>query len=262
MPQGPEYGGIWDFNTYEFGAWLATVRGWLTPDFSVGRWYPPVDWTPAIIPELVSGTSVAETLGVPTQIDRRDTPSDQGELLLVIDANGEQVDTSSPFYVEGISQAGIRYMESQTPTTSPVVGSDSQEEGMGWYTDLDEALGGWLPGGAPNTTGMPTWGDIGAWPTQGFDESPNGAPPNGGGPSPGPSAPPAMAGGCPIEDPYKGCVYKRVCGQWRWVKQKRRRRKQLFTPRDAAQMSSLMGSLPAGAPGVQIAKTWIASHPS
>ncbi len=254
---------------YEWFNWIQSVLFPPEPEFPVGRTYLAVDWTGAVIPELVSGTSTASIFEVPENVDRRDVPSDEEELLMpaaddprwgtvttaptserrvsVIDVNGQIVDTLSPYYTPGISQAGIDYME--------------RGEDMGWYSDLDETFfGGMLPGGAPPTGGaaVPTWPD--AIPYDAFNA--NGVNGNGVAPSPGPGAPPAMAGGCPIEDPYKGCVYKRVCGEWRWVKQKRRRRKQLFTQRDAQQMSSLLGSLPTGAAGVAIAKTWIASHPS
>jgi len=263
----PDAPGGWAGTPSAGGAseWLSYVSGLLHPpelDFPVGGdFYTAVDWTGAIIPELVSGTPTATIIGVPKDVDRRDTPSDEEQLLnVVVDINGEVVDTESPFYVPGITQAGIRYMEGQATT----VPATDEGEDMGWYTDIDEEwFGGMLPGGAQPT--FPGWGG-GATPGFGGPGQPNipspTIPPNGNGGGGGVTPVPGLGNACFTEDPYKGCVYKRVCGVWKWVKQKRRRRKQLFTPRDAAQMSSLMGSLPAGAAGVSIAKTWIAAHPS
>jgi len=125
------------------------------------------------------------------------------------------------------------------------------------YDVVDTAVGGWLPGGVPvgsslpNVYGYPAppqFTDTGMLPTV---QSGGGMVP----PPPQLMAPQAC--GDP-NDPYKGMVYKRVCGQWKWVKKKYRRRKQLFTTRDASQLSSLIGI----AGKSQIAKTWIASHPS
>ncbi len=253
-----------------FLEWVRSMLHTAEPDLPMGEVYNAVGWTPAIIPELVSGVTVAETLGVPGTIDRRDVPSNEEFLSLmpdpndprwgtvtystrservqpVIDQNGEVVDTLSPFYIPGVSQAGIRYME-----------DNEGEEDMGWYTDLDEKwFGGMLPGGAPPTGGgyIPTWPDAGFGP----DFEPTYDP---GLPAPtipsSPAMPSTMAGpGCgPAEDPMKGCVLKKVCGQWRWVKQKRRRRKQLVTKSDAQGLAVLKGLVGVG----KTMDTWIATH--
>lgn len=237
--------------------------GWFPSvfNFPVGPTYNPVDWTGGIIPELVSGTTVAATLGVPGEIDRRDTPSYQEELLVWSEVS------PGLYTVEGFGgtfTAAQMMGNFQIDVGSPTGGfvASDTEESMGWYSDLDEQFfGGMLPGGAE-----PGTGGFAGMPGYGFG-GPATVGPGGAAPTPTPAAngapmPPQLMAGCAVDDPWKGCVYKRVCGQWRWVKQKRRRRRQLFTQRDAAQMSSLMGSLPPGAPGVSIAKTWIATHPS
>ncbi len=53
--------------------------------------------------------------------------------------------------------------------------------------------------------------------------------------APGGILPPPVdlgGGSCGADDPSRGWVYKKVCGQYKWVKQKRRRRKVLLTESD------------------------------
>lgn len=121
------------------------------------------------------------------------------------------------------------------------------------YDIVDTALGGWLPGGVPVGTSLPQVG------LGGFGTPPiSPPPPNFPVPiSPGGMGPPPGGGGvsCRTEcGPYP--VLKRVCGEYRWVYPKKKRRKQLFTQRDAAQLSSLLNI--AGNGG--LAKSWIATH--
>jgi len=62
-----------------------------------------------------------------------------------------------------------------------------------------------------------------------------------------------------IPDKPSGCgnpVYKKVCGSYRWVFPRRRRRKQLVTKSDAAGLATLKGILGNG----QAMGTWIATH--
>ena len=51
-------------------------------------------------------------------------------------------------------------------------------------------------------------------------------------------------------------VYKKVCGQYKWVYPKRRRRKQLLTNSDAAGLAKLKGLVGVG----KTMDTWIATH--
>lgn len=53
-------------------------------------------------------------------------------------------------------------------------------------------------------------------------------------------------------------VYKKVCGGYRWVYPKRRRRKQLLTKSDAAGLAQLKGIVGVG----KTMSSWIATHPS
>lgn len=62
------------------------------------------------------------------------------------------------------------------------------------------------------------------------------------------------------EAPTGGCggspVYKKVCGAYKWVTPKRRRRKQLLTKSDAKGLAALKGILGNG----KAMETWIATH--
>jgi len=224
----------------------------------VGFSYHAVDWTGAIIPELVSGATVAATLGVSGEIDRRDVLSDETIVPEPTIAPQESQLMDEPFdwarYPLG-GQAWVDWKAGQH-IVDPGLGNIS-EDNMGWYTDLDEFLGGILPGGAPNTTQFPTWGDPGS----GFIDPGTFLPPVTTQPVIPPAASlPAMAvapgGACPTDDPMKGCVYKKVCGQWRWVKQKQRRRKALVTKSDAQGLAVLKGLVGVG----KTMDTWIATH--
>lgn len=62
------------------------------------------------------------------------------------------------------------------------------------------------------------------------------------------------------EPPQVACgpqpVYKKVCGAYRWVIPKKRRRKQLLTNSDAAGLAKLKGLVGVG----KTMDTWIATH--
>lgn len=53
-------------------------------------------------------------------------------------------------------------------------------------------------------------------------------------------------------------VYKKVCGGYKWVYPKKRRRRQLLTKSDAAGLAQLKGIVGCG----KQMETWIATHPS
>lgn len=119
--------------------------------------------------------------------------------------------------------------------------NEDEENDVGWITDVytiyDAVVeGGNLPGGAPPQQIVQTVvGD-----------------PGGGG------QPPAVInqGAACGDDPSRGMVYKKVCGQYRWVKQKRRRRKSLATKGDLQDLASLKGILGMG----KAMDVWIATH--
>lgn len=149
------------------------------------------------------------------------------------------------------------YLIAQGGAIEPIVPDEEDDMSLlgDIYEVVDAGLGGILPGGVPYQVPTGWGGPMGPI----YNQNPATLPTVqvGGGMQPPP--PPVNVGGsCSPDDPYKGMVYKRVCGQWKWVKKKYRRRKQLFTSRDASQLSSLLGI----AGKSEIAKTWIASHPS
>jgi len=57
-------------------------------------------------------------------------------------------------------------------------------------------------------------------------------------------------------DPRNQYVLKFICGQWKWVKKRKRRSKRLATASDIKDLSSLMGVLGSG----KNLTTWIATH--
>lgn len=60
----------------------------------------------------------------------------------------------------------------------------------------------------------------------------------------------------PTADCGGSLVYKKVCGEYRWVKQKRRRRKRLASKGDLKDLAALKGILGQG----KALDTWIATH--
>lgn len=227
----------------------------IIPDFSLGTGVLPHPIIPAqfVVPTVGQPAATGEASSIPEQIDRRDQP------MSYPDPN--QAGRWCVGNICGLTASGRDQIISEQ---SVGIVADEEDEvsvlgdigaGIGTaidiYTDVDRALGGWLPGG------VDPWDATGGGPGRGYVDTTQavpGTPSNGG----NGTVTPTYAGCAPGEDPMRGMVYKRVCGQWKWVKKKSRRRKQLFTTRDASQLSSLLGI----AGKSEIAKTWIASHPS
>jgi len=238
-----------------FLEWVAEMLHAAEPDLPMGEIYNAVDWTGAIIPELVSGTSTASIFEVPEDVDRRDTPSDEEVLPMNVTYSNTDVNGVRYYTVEGFP--GV-FTSLQVFTNWGIVVDETAalidpggDDGMGWYSDIDEQFfGGMLPGGAPpGTGGFPTF------PGYGFTDVT--APANGNGTTPAVPPPTAMMGNCGVaEDPMKGCVLKKVCGTWRWIKQKKGRRKQLVTKSDAQGLAVLKGLVGVG----KTMDTWIATH--
>lgn len=69
-----------------------------------------------------------------------------------------------------------------------------------------------------------------------------------------------IPGGDFVANPPKTCgatpVYKKVCGVYKWVIPKRKRRKQLLTNSDAAGLAKLKGIMGCG----KSMEVWIATH--
>ncbi len=83
---------------------------------------------------------------------------------------------------------------------------------------------------------------------------PPSSPPGGGGASP-PSIFDGGAAGCE-SDPRNNYVLKFSCGQWKWIKKQKRRRKRLASSSDINDLSKLKGVLGMG----KAMETWIATH--
>lgn len=71
-------------------------------------------------------------------------------------------------------------------------------------------------------------------------------------PGPGVFTPSAPAAACGGASP----VYKKVCGEYKWVQPKRRRRKRLATQGDLKDLAALKGILGNG----KAFEVWIATH--
>lgn len=132
-----------------------------------------------------------------------------------------------------------------------VVGSPPEDDTsiLGDIYDLvDSRIGGILPGGTE-----PFWS--GGVTNPGFPISGFVAPPT---PVLNPAIVPAPGTTVAVTpgDTMQGMVYKKVCGQYKWVKQKRRRRRNLATKGDLKDLAALKGILGSG----KAFEVWIATH--
>jgi len=220
------------------------------------------------ISQVAEQPATLQEAALPPTGDRRDQPPIQGELPVVEVTQAadwfeywELIALSLPV-APPIGQGG--------PVNPPsIIEEEAEEPDMGIlgdiYTVADTMAGGWLPniggygvdpGYGVSLPALGMGGGVGGFPPGAtMTGQPIPLPQGGMVPPPPPSV---GAIGCDPVDPYKGYVLKRHCGQWRWIKKKHRRRKQLFTQRDASQLSSLIGIAGKSV----ITKTWIASHPS
>jgi len=206
------------------------------------------------------------------EIDRRDVTSHDPDLQEV--SWNPDYAVSAPSLIGAVAKSedqiwfermfpGVPYVPPQqtvgTPTAQIV---QAEEEDMGWISDtvgdiyaaVDTSLGGWLPGGVPVGSSIP--GQVFAnQPTPPPGPGPTMGPPSTAGTMPPPPTGGPMAGACD-EDPWKGYVWKKHCGQWRWVKQKRRRRRAIVTQQDLKGLAALKGVLGQG----KSFEVWIATH--
>lgn len=233
-------------------------------DFSVGSTpgiYVAVSEPSRIfVPTVLETTTETATATPPSPNDRRDQTPNQAIIPVVGNVWPDWVyqarkDQGLPLWLEGEGPVPPKFNEMITVDFG--LQQPDEEEDMGVlgdiYTAVDTVAGGWLPniGGygvnpgagavfnVPGTQGVP-----GSFYAQ--------APPV-------PSASP-IPGAMPVsnscDDPMRGYVYKKVCGEYRWVKPKRRRRRQLVTQSDARGIATLKGLLGTG----KAFDTWIATH--
>ncbi len=232
----------------------------LTISLGGGGLFPQTSAEPSYrISEMAEEPPTLQEAALPPEGDRRDQAPVQGELPVI-----QATDWVDYWRLRELASVDPSMGEILAPVTAvldPIV--PTEEEPMGIlgdiYTAADTVLGGYLPNiagyGVDPGYGVSLPALAFAAPTTG--PAPLPVPLGGGGMVP-PPPPSYGAMGCDPVDPYKGYVLKRHCGQWRWIKKKHRRRKQLFTQRDASQLSSLIGIAGKSV----ITKTWIASHPS
>lgn len=209
-----------------------------------------------LLPEMAPSTTASTTSDIPPAIDRRDQPSNPGGLPLQIVDNWFDYHSlqGQGVAVQHVSQVPAAPATTPVPVIPPPVPgpitTDFEEETdtMGVLSDIydavDTSLGGVLPGGVP------------------FGSSPAGAvyqalTPN----APATSVPqqviPAGAA-APGACNHGGAspVYKKVCGEYKWVYPKKRRRKQLVTQSDIKGLAALKGVVGTG----KIMEVWIATH--
>jgi len=234
------------------GAWVGPSRSIYRPGnlasatFTLGRrtsQFLPVSEPSYRISELVSRTGRAPPPSLPPPIDRRDIPPNQG-ILPVTDWR------LSRFYVAGITEAGVEYMErkarERTPILAPPILPPAGETKM-IHDTIGEIAGDWLRYKfAPQPqVPQPQYLQQPGQPFPAFNQT--------------------NVLGLPfvdvIPEAQNGCAHmvwdpRRNCGQGGWIKKSKRRRKRLATKGDIADLAALIGILGNGKNLV----TWIATH--
>lgn len=230
--------------------------GWQGPQglfrVPVGIGVDPVFAESQPVPPVVSVIAPDETTDIPTEIDRRDQPPNETELPTVL--------TDAEWLVRmGLPPAQPIYQSIQ-PVGVPVRVTEPQgivepeeEDDVGLlsdiYTTVDETVfGGVLPGGADFTWGTPQPQVLQPGPIYAQQPAPPGLP------APGTMPPVGMGSGC--GNPYAGWVWKFHCGQWKWIKQNRKRKSKLVSQSDAQGLSTLISILGNG----KATQAWIATH--
>ena len=200
------------------------------------------------IPQLVPGTPTRTAVPLPPPIDRRDEPS--GQETISTNTGGPAVPLSDQEWFERMypGQQWVPPITTAPPQTG-VINSDAGDNNVSVIGDIydvvDAGLGGWLPGGVPVGSVSPTGGVIPAANTAYASFVDTGTTTM---TTPPVNTPPGCGGAAP--------VYKKVCGEYRWVYPKRRRRKSLVTKGDIKGLAALKGVLGNG----KAMETWIATH--
>lgn len=210
-------------------------------NISVGTPNIPVFTPGNKLPEVVPNAPATQKIPLPPAIDRRDEPPYLEELPAGVSNTGTQ---------------STRVLPGDLGIIQPLPPKDFLNTGdneVGWLSDIydtvDTTLGGILPGGVDPFAGPPVlynppstlpFGDGGVVVTQ----------------PPIPTVPTGpVAMGCD-DDPFKGYVYKKHCGQYRWIKQRRKRRRNLASHSDIKDLNALIAVLGNG----KALQSWIATH--
>lgn len=225
-----------------FPAWTGDLYGWQAPrwivDLSLGDgWFTGGAQLASLpgVPPLVSEAGVITEDSFPLQIDLRDTPPLQADLPSPMMTQA-QIDQYIAVY-------GFPPYPGATATAEIV--TVDQGDNMSWIEDIydiiDTSVGGLLPGGVPVGSSLPTT----YLPTT---IQPTTIPQVPGAPMPVPTVPQANTN--------KLYCMKFIDGQWKAVKMRRRRRKQLATKGDLQDLAALKGILGTG----KAFEVWIATH--
>lgn len=218
-------------------------------DFPVGQPGVSIPGTGIGVPPLVTTDRTGTTNDVPPPIDRRDQPLDEGNVEQL-----EVVDDWFEFY--RLKNLGRRVLHRPSgtvwgggPPSPPTPQETETTQPGGEDMDLGTLAGDLLRQAGTayiqRELGPPT-GYQPAFLDQLMPDVDIGVP------GPGvftPSAPAATCGGA-------SPVYKKVCGQYKWVQPKRRRRKRLATQGDLKDLAALKGILGNG----KSFEVWIATH--
>jgi len=212
-----------------------------------------------VLSEIIEpGSPSSGTSDLPPEIDRRDeasvNPIVPMEETLPISDLGPNVTTvlwGQQGIYEGMSNEewlavmfpGAQPMPTPVATTEAEIVNLPQEEDVSWiediYTSADDIFfGGRLPGGAPSPGPAPVMYNppmVTPSPTV----------------TPQPGTPAAV-----VNPAIKQYCYKFVDGQWKLVKMRRSRRKQLATKGDLQDLAALKGILGLG----KAFEVWIATH--
>ncbi len=220
----------------------------------------PVIFAPdAALVTLEQQDAVEEGTGdLPPAIDRRDETQNESDLPVPLG------NISDPLFTGGVQSVQARdwieYWElvgkglsplpplpRDAPATPTAQIVSAEEDDVGWISDVydvvDTSVGGILPGGVPvGTTNVFT-------PTPPITGTPAVIP------SPAVTVIPGTGTPVPVASAKSYCM-KLIDGQWRMVKMRRRRRKQLATKGDLQDLAALKGILGTG----KAFEVWIATH--
>jgi len=254
--------GAWDLGSVgwrDFGTFL---------DITLGqgryRYGEPTGAPSSSIPPLDAVETLEISSTLPPAIDRRDLPPLQTDLPESMSPLESWLAGNNPGLVVTLNTTWLAGGGYQTwwvsgderllkstydPANSLSSGIiETEEEDVSLISDIydyvDETyFDGNLPLGTPPTTGGPD-----------YFVGPSTAPVPTTGPGP---VGPTVAGTPPVVNCGGGSpVYKKVCGSYRWVQPKRRRRKSLATKGDLRDLASLKGILGTG----KAFEVWIATH--
>lgn len=255
------------------GQWYYGIPGqnWGGPliDLSLGFGELPVFTASTGIPWLDEQIAILQATPISEDVDRRDQPPTEEilqETILEVAIDWFQYHRTkladgTPTMLPPGSAATV------VATVEPAQIINSEDDtSMGWLSDIYDQVdatvfGGLLPGGVDPGVGFPggvvgtVLNSQGAMPTGVVLNQTTPVVAN----TPVQTLPVpggvVMSNNCD-NDPMRGMVYKKVCGQFKWVKQKRRRRKSLATQGDLKSLAALKGVLGNG----KAFEIWIATH--